>query len=275
VHRLTNRAFGVNFVVSPLHLNGGPGRKPLNLEVIEVASRTAKVVEFFYGEPRRDLVDLVHKGGALACWQVGSKDEAVLAADAGCDFIVAQGVEAGGHVRGKISTLALLGDVLDAVDVPVLAAGGIGTARAVAAAMAAGADGVRVGTRFVAATESGAHPAYVAALIGATAEDTAYTTVFSGGWPDAPHRVLRSCVMAVESFQGDTVGTYVPLTGDQTNIARYGVVVADQTAAGMIEAMPLWAGESVSGVKRIQSAAEIILELAQGAEGIVRHARTR
>ena len=220
-------------------------------------------------------MDRVHKGGALACWQVGSRDEAILAADVGCDFIVAQGVEAGGHVRGKISTLALLGDVLDAVDLPVLAAGGIGTARAVAAAMAAGADGVRVGTRFVAATEAGAHPAWVQALIRATAEDTVFTSKFSGGWPDAPHRLLRSCLTAAEAFQGDTVGANVTLTGDRANIARFGTTVADQTTTGTIETMPLWAGESVSGVKRIQSAAEIMLELAQGTEGIVRHARTR
>lgn len=275
VRRLTNRAFGVNFIVSPLHLNGGPGRKPLNLELIEVAARTAKVVEFFYGQPSRELVDMAHKGGALVSWQVGSKDEAVLAAHAGCDFIIAQGVAAGGHVRGTVSTLALLGDVLDAVDVPVLAAGGIGTARAVAAVMAAGADGVRVGTRFVAAVEAGAHPTWVDALIGATAEDTVFTSQFSGGWPDAPHRVLRSCLTAAEAFQGDTVGANVTLTGDRADIARFGVTVADQTTTGAIEAMPLWAGESVNGVKRIQSAAEIVLELAQGADGIVRHARTR
>jgi nitronate monooxygenase len=275
VHRLTNRAFGVNFIVSPLHLNGAPGRKPLNLELIEAAARTAKVVEFFYGEPSRDLVDMAHKGGALACWQVGSRGEAVLAADAGCDFIVAQGVEAGGHVRGKISTLALLGDVLEAVNVPVLAAGGIGTARAVAAALAAGADGVRVGTRFLAAVEAGAHPTWVDALIEATAEDTVYTTKFSGGWPDAPHRVLRSCITTAESFRGETVGSNVSLLGDRADLGLFQSVCADTTTTGTVDAMPLWAGESVSGVRGIQSAAEIVLELAQGAEDSVRHTRTR
>ncbi len=275
VRRLTNRAFGVNFIVSPLHLNGGPGRKPFNLELIEIAARSARVVEFFYGEPNRDLVNMVHRGGALACWQVGSRDEAVLAEQVGCDFIVAQGIEAGGHVRGKISTLALLGDVLDAVDLPVLAAGGIGTARAVAAAMAAGAEGVRVGTRFVAAHEAGAHPVWVQALIGATAEDTVYTSKFAGGWPDAPHRVLQSSLTAAEAFEGETVGENLNLLGDRVTVSRFGSTCADTTATGTVEAMPLWAGESVSGVKGIQSAAEIVLELARGAVGIVPHARTR
>src|SRR5207249_7549168 len=132
-----------------------------------------------WAPPDRGLLELLHRGGALVACQVGSREEAVAAAEAGCDFIVAQGIEAGGHVRGTIGLLALLGEVLDAVDVPVLAAGGIGTGRAVAAALAAGASGVRVGTRFVAAEESNAHPVYVEALIGARARDTVYTTAFS------------------------------------------------------------------------------------------------
>jgi hypothetical protein len=73
---------------------------------------------------------------------------------AGCDFVIAQGVEAGGHVRGTIGVLMLLDEVLDAVDLPVLAAGGVATARGMAAVLAAGADGVRVGTRFLLAEES-------------------------------------------------------------------------------------------------------------------------
>ena len=71
-----------------------------------------------------------------------------------------------------------------------------------AAALAAGAAGVRVGTRFVAAAESGAHPRYVEALIPAQAADTVYTEAFSVDWPDAPHRVLRSCVAAAEASLG-------------------------------------------------------------------------
>src|SRR5205807_2215219 len=84
------------------------------------------------------------RAGALASWQVGSLREALAARDAGCDFIIAQGIEAGGHIRGKIGVLALLSEVLDAVDIPVLAAGGIGSGRSLAAVLAAGAAGARV-----------------------------------------------------------------------------------------------------------------------------------
>lgn len=80
---------------------------------------------------------MAHEGGALACWQVGAREEAIAAVRAGCDFVVAQGIEAGGHVRGTTSTMTPLSEVIAAVDVPVLAAGGVGTGRAMAAALAA------------------------------------------------------------------------------------------------------------------------------------------
>ena len=165
VRSLTDRPFGVNFIVAPVFLNGTSTRPPLDLKCIEIAARAAKVVEFFYGEPERRFVEMAHAGGALACWQVGSREEAIAAVRAGCDFVIAQGAEAGGHVRGTSPAMTLLGEVISAVDVPVLAAGGIGTGRAMATALAAGADGVRVGTRFVAAAEAAVHPEYVAARI--------------------------------------------------------------------------------------------------------------
>lgn len=118
VRLLTDKPFGVNFIVAPVFLNGTSTRPPLDLKCIEIAARAAKVVEFFYGEPERRLVEMVHAGGALACWQVGSREEAIAAARAGCDFVIAQGVEAGGHVRGTTPVMTLLGEVIAAVDVP-------------------------------------------------------------------------------------------------------------------------------------------------------------
>jgi nitronate monooxygenase len=256
VREQTAGAFGVNFVV-PF----------LDRACVEMAAAQARVVEFFYGEPDASLVDLVHAGGALACWQVGSRAEAVAAAAAGCDLIVAQGIEAGGHVRGRVGLLPLLEEILPSVDVPVLAAGGIGTGRAMAAVLAAGADGVRVGTRFVAAEEAGAHPAYIDALIAAAAEDTVLTETFSLDWPHAPHRVLRSSVAAAEAFQGDTVGAW-PSSGDP--IPRFSTAPAVRGATGAVEAMALYAGESVSAVRSVQPAAAIVRELADEAEQLLR-----
>lgn len=257
---VTERPVGVNFLM-PF----------LDRDAVLVAAGRARLVEFFYADPDRELVDLVHAGGALAGWQVGSRREAIAAAEAGCDLIIAQGIEAGGHVRGRIGLLALLGEVLDSVAVPVVAAGGIGTGRAMAAALAAGAAGVRVGTRFVAAQEAETHPAYVAALVAAEAEDTVYTEAFSVGWPDAPHRVLRSCVAAAEAFPDEVVGETAPNeTGERTPVARFASGHPMAGTRGAVEAMSLWAGESVGGVKAVQPAAAIVRELADDAERLLR-----
>src|SRR5438094_349422 len=193
---LTARPFGVNLLIPYF-----------DEAVFELASRRARVVDFFWGDPDASLVRRVHAAGALASWQVGSAAEAKAAEAAGCDFIIAQGIEAGGHIRGRLGLLPLLSEVLDRVSVPVLAAGGIGSARSVAAVLAAGAAGVRVGTRFIVARESNAHPDYVKALIAARAEDSVRTDRFHVECPLCPstHGVLRSALEAADSFEGEFV----------------------------------------------------------------------
>jgi NAD(P)H-dependent flavin oxidoreductase YrpB (nitropropane dioxygenase family) len=260
----TSRPFGVNFLATPANLS------QLDPECIEIAARTARVVELFYGRPSPDLVAMIHAGGALASWQVGSREEAVAAQEAGCDLIVAQGIEAGGYVRGTIGILSLLGEVLPAVDIPVLAAGGIGSGRLMAAALAAGADGVRVGTRFIAAAESGAHPEYVRALVEASPEDAIYAQVFSSPLVNGPHRVLRASLAAAEAFRGEVVGEIGSLDGTRVSVPRLGVVVVDRTATGTIGAMPLWAGESVGAVRDVQLAGDIVRDLVEEAEQLLR-----
>jgi len=234
---------GVNFLV-PL----------LDRDAVELAADRCPLVEFFWGEPSPALVDLVHAHGASASWQVGSAAEGRVAADAGCDLVIAQGVEAGGHVRGTTGLLPLLDEMVAAVEVPIVAAGGIGTGRAMAAALTAGADAVRVGTRFVAATESIAHPEYVDALVKASAGDTVLTTAFAEGWPDAPHRVLRSAVSA-----GEALGASQVWTPDWPTMSY----------TGNVQARALYAGQSVGAIHRRQSAAEIVIELMDEADAIL------
>lgn len=263
VEALTDKPYGVNFLIAPEFL---PDIDPA---CFVLAARRARVVEFFWNWPDPTLVEAVHEHGALVNWQVGSKAEAVAAAEAGADLIVAQGVGAGGHVRGTVGLLALLDAVLPVVAVPVLAAGGIGSGRALAAVLAAGADGARVGTRFVAAAESDAHPRYVAALIAASAEDTALGSTFIYGW-DAPGRTLRSAVDAAMAFAGDVVAELPSLDGTRVPLHRLEPAVASSGTTGAIEAMSLWAGESVGRVERVQPAAEIVRELAAEAERLLR-----
>jgi NAD(P)H-dependent flavin oxidoreductase YrpB (nitropropane dioxygenase family) len=214
-------------------------------------------------------VRIVHAGGALAAWQVGSVTEAVAAEGAGSDLVVVQGVEAGGHVRGRIGLLPLLAQVLDVLRVPVVAGGGIASPRAVAAALAAGAAAVRIGTRFVAAVESGFHPVYKQALVEADGEDTVYTDRFSVGWPDAPHRVLRSSLEAAESSSGEIVGE-LTFAGEAIPVPRFGVPSPIEGATGEIAAMAHYAGQGVGSIVEIQRAGEIVRDLADGAEALLR-----
>jgi NAD(P)H-dependent flavin oxidoreductase YrpB (nitropropane dioxygenase family) len=253
----TSGVFGVNFLM-PF----------LDPECLPIAARRARVVEFFYGEPDAALVVQGHAFGALVGWQVGSVAEALAAVRAGCDFVVAQGTEAGGHVRGTTSLLPLLSAVLDAVRVPVVAAGGIATAHDLAAVLAAGAGGARVGTRFVASSESGAHPAYVRALLRATAGDTVLTEAYSVLWPGAPHRVLRSAVEAAERLAPGVIGE-TRYAGQTLAVERFSVMVPSTGTTGNVEAMALYAGESVGNVNAVRPACDIVSELVGGAERLL------
>lgn len=254
VRALTAKPFGANFLVPFLE----------DRSCVEVAAAHARVVEFFYGEPDSELVALAHRGGALVGWQVGSHQEAMAAERAGCDYVVAQGREAGGHVRGTVGLHTVLAEVIESVQTPVLAAGGIATERHLAAALAAGAAGARIGTRFLASTESGAHPRYVELLLAASAEDTVYTEAFSVMWPNAPHRVLRSCVAAAEKLAAEIIGEVPDLTGTMP-VPRFSVIAPTRETTGNVEAMALYAGESVSSITHIEPTAEIVRRLTEGA----------
>ncbi len=200
-------------------------------------------------------------------WQVGTVDEAKAAVDVGCQYVIAQSVEAGGHVRGSLPREELLPAVRAAVGVPVVAAGGIGTAADLRAVLELGADAVRVGTRFLAAAEADTHPAYVEALIAAGPDDTVLTDTFSYGWPDAPHRVLASAVAAAQSDGPDPVGTMVLPDGSTADLPRRGTTPPTVATTGQIGAMPLYAGLGVGAVTTRQSAAAIIAELVAGVVG--------
>jgi nitronate monooxygenase len=233
-------------------------------DVIVAAAEKVRVMDFFWFAPTPRFVELVHRAGALASWQVGSVEEARAAADAGCDLVTAQGREAGGHVRGDRPLLPLLREVLDAVPIPVLAAGGISDAGAFAAALSAGADGVRIGTRFVAATESAAHPDYKQALVDAAGDCTLISSTFARDCPLCAtrprHRVLRSAVERVAALDGAVVGT-LSMGGRRIPLPR-GAGLPPLTAVnGDVAAMALYAGTGVGAITVIRPAADLINDL--------------
>ena len=209
--------------------------------------------------------------------QVGSAEEARRAAAAGVDIIVAQGVEAGGHVRGQVGLVPLLPTVVEAVTpVPVIAAGGIVDGRGLAAALALGADGVWVGTRFVASEESEAHADYKKRLLAASQADAIYTEIFHVGWPpNSPHRVLRNPLTEGGSPPPGPVGQ-VRYFGDRTvEVPLFGSATPTIHTEGRIELMANYAGQGVGLVRNVLPAAEIVQQMVSEAETIIRRLSSR
>jgi nitronate monooxygenase len=225
----------------------------------DVAARVP-IIEHFWGWPDASIVP----HGVITGWQVGSVDEAKAAVDAGCQYVVAQGVEAGGHVRGTTPLRQLLHDVLAAVDIPVVAAGGIGTAADVREMLTAGADAVRVGTRFAATVESDLHDRYVERLCRATAADTVLTEAFGVGWPHAPHRVLASALQAALAAPDGTIATMTLRDGSTVDLPRFSPTPPSRSTTGAIEAMALYAGRSVGAVTSRAFLADVMAELIEG-----------
>lgn len=196
----------------------------------------------------------VRDAGVVAVTQVGTVTEAKQAVDDGADIVVARGGEGGGHGRDAVATLPLLQGVLDAVDVPVLAAGGIATARGLAAVLAAGAAGAWVGSAFTACTEGANADAAKAAVVEAGETDTIYTTVLDLGrgahWPTGyGGRAIRNTF--ADTWHGRE---------------------AELEASGVRTDEPaVWVGQAVGLVRAVRPAADVLADLA-GAEGLLKAA---
>ncbi|MGX5847335.1 NAD(P)H-dependent flavin oxidoreductase [Mesorhizobium sp. PL10] len=261
---LTKRPFGVNLL-----------SQPQEERLAICLAEGVPVISFFWGQAG-PLTEAAHRGGAKVIHTVSSADEARIAVDDGADAIVAQGWEAGGHVYGTVATMALVPAVVDRVaPVPVLAAGGIADGRGLAAAMALGAAGAWIGTRFLASNEAPIHPRYRDRLFAAKETDTVYGTLFDVGWPDAPHRSLRNKTVEAWEAAGQPPTGRRPSEGAVLARSPYGDVVAYQSHTpgagdeGDIDALALWSGQGVSLVRRAQPAAEIVREIGEEARAIL------
>ena len=228
-----------------------------------------RIVSLTWGDPG-PYVETIHDAGALVMHTVGSAEEARRAVGCGVDVIVAQGWEAGGHVWGTIATLPLVPAVVDAVaPVPVIAAGGIGDARGVAAVLALGAQAAWLGTRFLLAEEAPVHEDYRRRLIAAAETDAHwYADLYDVGWPDAPHRAIRNSTAQAWEAAGRPSPGHRPGEGEEIArraegepVVRYSSALPLQGTQGDIEALSLWAGQGVTFAKRVQPAAEIVGEL--------------
>ena len=256
---LTTRPFGGNFVLTSDH----------HRDLDQALEAGLKIVSFMWGDPS-SYVKAVHDAGGIVLHTVGSAEEARQAVASGVDVIVAQGWEAGGHVWGKVATLPLVPAVVDAVaPVPVIAAGGIGDARGVAAVLALGAQAAWLGTRFLLAEEMPIHEDYRRRLIAAAETDPQwYPNLYDVGWPDSPHRALRNSTARAWDAAGRPPDSQRPGAGDVIahfasgeGIVRYEPAPPMVGTTGDIEALSMWAGQSVALARKPQSAAEIVTEL--------------
>lgn len=227
------------------------------------------VISFFWGDPG-GLVSRAKAGRAIVMQTVGSAQEAQAAVRHGVDVVVAQGWEAGGHVWGTVATMALVPAVVDAAaPVPVIAAGGIADGRGLAAALALGASGALIGTRFLASSEANIHPHYRDRLLKASESDTVHLeNLFDLTWPDAPHRVLRNKTVAgweaagrPETGKRPGEGEIVAYSKSIGEILRYRPYTPGADAEGDIESLSMWAGQGVALVKKLQPAADIVREI--------------
>ncbi len=222
-----------------------------------VAAEAPALVSLSYG-PYERWIGTLRAAGVVVATQVGTLEEARRAEQAGVDVLVARGGEGGGHGRADVATLPLLQSVLDAVQLPVLAAGGIGTSRGLAAVLAAGAAGAWVGTAFLACTEAATSAGARARLLAARDIDTAYGRVFDVGqrmpWPpEYGGRALRN------AYFDQWVGREDELAGDDAASAQ--LLAARQQ--GDFDVACIYAGQGVGLLRDQRPAAAIMAELAR------------
>jgi len=255
---------------SPFFVNFALAFEPHALQ--HVLDAGAPAVTFSWGLPG-ELTKLVHGSGAAVGVQVGSLAGAKSALDDGCDFLICQGVEAGGHVQSSIPLRELLHVVVaEACGIPVIAAGGLADGADIADVLRLGANGAMLGTRFVATTESHAHPAYKSLLVESSCRDTVLTSCFNGDWPLALQRVLRNRTLNEWERAGCGPPGRRPgeneVTVRQTDgkaIMRYDDTPPNAGMVGDVLSCCLYAGTGVEKIQSIMSAQALVYELCSDA----------
>lgn len=264
VRARTDLPFGVNLIPS--------STDPALLEA-ELAICFEKRVHSlcFFWDVQADAIARAKAAGCRVLYQVGSVADAVAAEKAGVDAIIAQGVEAGGHVRGVVSSLVLVPQIAWAVAVPVIASGGFASGESLIAALALGAQGIHCGTAFLATEESFAHELHKDRVARATSEDTVYTDAFAINWPPgSPVRVIANSLT-------DDLGLRL-LGHDPEDIPREAIAEEGgrpiykfstdsplRITTGNLENLALFAGQIAGVIETIPSAAARIAEMVDSA----------
>jgi NAD(P)H-dependent flavin oxidoreductase YrpB (nitropropane dioxygenase family) len=269
VRTLTGKPFGVNVILAIMRGH----------EIDICLDHKVPFLVLFWGDPA-PYVRPAHERGMKVFVQVGSINEGTAAASAGVDAIIAQGMEAGGHVKSITALSSIVPAIAEAVKpIPVIASGGVADGRGLVAALSLGAQAVSMGTRFIASTEAYMHERYKQRVVQSSGEDTVYSELFDVGWPGAPHRVLRNHIVreweaagrppsGQRPGEGGIIGTATRLDGTVVEIRKYATMNPTPDFTGDIDQAPLWAGESCGLVNEIKPAGQIVQDIMRQAEDI-------
>ena len=251
VKDLTDKPFGVDLLTAQ--------PETLTASVYVIIKGGAKAFIAGLGVPVAIITELKQAGIVVMC-MAGNVRHAVKAAEAGCDVIIAQGTEAGGHT-GSVASVALWPQCVDAVDIPVIAAGGLFDGRGLVAAFAMGCAGVWMGTRFIASTEAHAGQAYKDAIVKMSESDTVISKVFTG-------KTLRAIVNeSNRDFDNSTAKPFAAQVAESVQLNRLGPI------AGVMDVIPetqcLAAGQGGGGITEVLPAGDIVRQLMAEAEAVL------
>ncbi len=257
IKRITDKPFGINFLLFKIDDN----------TFFDIIEEKVPVVSLAWASPDQDLriyFNKAHEAGSLVIYMVGDVSESIRAAEAGADIIVAQGTEGGGHVR-SMSTFTLVPMVVDAVKpCSVLAAGGIADGRGLAAALALGAEGVLLGTRFLATEEAPIHEKYKEAIVKSNGNDTVLTHIpdlISGTtWPAGSARTLQNDFIKYWSEREDLIDKDAKEINEASLTAR---------KEGNTDKTSLLIGQNAGLIDSIMPVNDVIVEMVEQAENII------
>lgn len=260
LRRATDRPFAVNLIPAATDAD------LLRSQVDACIELRVPFIELFW-DVDAELIQHLKAEGIGVLHQVGSGKDAETAVKAGADVLIAQGVEAGGHVRGIRGVLNLVAELAARYTVPVVASGGIASGPGLIAAMAAGAQGVNLGTAFLATPEANAHGHHKQRLLEASSDDTVYTRRFSLNWHEpAPVRVLANSITRGD-YRDFNPGDTPYRIGEQDGqpVYRFSTDSPLADATGEVDEMALYAGQGCGEVSAIVPAARRIDDIIQSA----------
>lgn len=268
VREITDNTFGVNLIPS--------ATDPDLLADQLAACRQEKVHTLtFFWDVSPEAITAAKSGGSRVLYQVGSVEDALMAEAAGADAVIVQGFEAGGHVRGSVSSLVLLPLVANAINIPILGSGGFASGASLVAALALGAQGIHCGTAFVATNESFAHEFHKQRIVEAKVQDTVHTDAFGINWPPAsPVRVLQNS--ATEMLKGNLYGhdpnkteRKVVANEEGREIYRFSTDSPLRSMTGDLEPLALFAGQVAGQIDQIESAGILVERIVEEALSVI------